>query len=309
MIAYGFASIEHRRALLSDEVVELTVQIPTRDVLSDLAARCGAVVVQRVLRRSGASDIVFLSVSSTFATAAESLFDGHRTIESYTTTGTYDGRTGLKIAVAAPLLVLDCATSGGYPRRIEGRETGTVLIVDVPTDRDVRRFLSELSNVHPGTSLQARRVRETGLEPTASFRTVLERRLTDKQRESLETAYFGGTSSGRETTPARTSQPCWASPNRRSPDISGLQNDTCWSYCSRTIARPREVSAAGESIGIAGILTRSNSNGDSMARTERSRFNERTFDGDETTVDSRNSGGGKDRPRRPNHPEIRCWWT
>ena len=81
---------------------------------------------------------------------------------------------------------------GGVLRRGTARPDGTELVVELPTETDVRRFVDRLGDRLPGLSLFARREHEASAASADGVARRLADRLSDRQAEALETAYEMG---------------------------------------------------------------------------------------------------------------------
>ncbi|MBV0925128.1 PAS domain S-box protein [Halomicroarcula limicola] len=81
---------------------------------------------------------------------------------------------------------------GGVPQSLTGDGTDARLVVELPTDRDVREFARLFETAFEGATLLARRERDRPIQTATAFRSELLDRLTDKQREAIETAHLSG---------------------------------------------------------------------------------------------------------------------
>jgi predicted DNA binding protein len=65
-------------------------------------------------------------------------------------------------------------------------------VVEVPTDEDARALVDHLRRAFPDTRLDAKRERERPIDRADGVPAAAVEDLTDRQREALEAAYFGG---------------------------------------------------------------------------------------------------------------------
>ncbi len=191
-IGHAINAIERKHALITDEVTELEFEIgddvqfvraareldaefeflsvvPADDELHGFFAVTGAepeTVLTYLDEETAAGEVALISE------------DADRCTFEYATPGDGLLRT-----------VLD---NGGVPRAMRATAAGGRLVVELAADADIRRFVESLQTSYDGTELVARRQRDRPLKTPASLRGVLNDRLTDRQLEALEMAYFGG---------------------------------------------------------------------------------------------------------------------
>ncbi|QLG48767.1 PAS domain S-box protein [Natrinema halophilum] len=81
---------------------------------------------------------------------------------------------------------------GAVPRSFTMTQDGGRLRVELSGDNDIREFVDLLQREYPSTELVASRERERSDRSEDVFATAVEERLTARQREVLQTAYFSG---------------------------------------------------------------------------------------------------------------------
>ncbi|WP_394742668.1 MEDS domain-containing protein [Natronococcus roseus] len=191
LIGDAIHNTETETALGSATVTELDLAIDgTETVLSRLAREtaCGIDVEGYV--PAAETDRLFVTVrdddADRIADAAAELVgvDRVRRITSH------NDESRFELSVTAPSVAAAVVERGGKIQSIEIDETDTGVTVELPPSADVRDFVDELQRAFPGTRLVARRSRER--PDPASVRNSLEERLTDRQREVLQTAYLSG---------------------------------------------------------------------------------------------------------------------
>jgi GAF domain-containing protein len=207
-IAHTLNARETRATLQTDSVVELTLRFEDADTPLCRLARAAECPIEQqgfVTRSSGRTDVFFVarevSPEVLRATAERSL--GFDDLDCLT-----EGADGslFRARVSDTPLAARVTDEGGVVRSItvDGRVATAVL--DIPHTAAVREFLDRLRQWNPDFELRARQSRERPLKTRQTFVTALEDRLTDRQREVLQTAYLSGffetprVSNGQEVT-------------------------------------------------------------------------------------------------------------
>jgi len=191
-IGYAITAIERRRALESDDTVELEFEgremsLPVAQVARETGCQ---VRHERTVRRQDGSVSVYYSLrgelpADAAATAKESL----------------PGSVSVVTRQEGELVVERQGSSwfgslvseyGGVLRRGRATPSGVTLVVELPQEADVRTIVERLQAAFPSLELTAKRHhRETASTPSER-RSQLEQRLTERQYEALETAHAMG---------------------------------------------------------------------------------------------------------------------
>ncbi|EMA50499.1 MULTISPECIES: bacterio-opsin activator domain-containing protein [Halococcus] len=191
-IASATSAIERKNALLTTANTRL--EFETRD---------SAFVFARLARRSGCSltyeggvqrttDGVYVFVSVTNA-AIEDVVAAARnlvSIDEVERIGTDDEAGVLRLRLSQPFLALDLADHGAVLRRATADGETATLVVDVPNSVDVRRIDRLVAEAFADVELLSKRSvdRASSRDLHAAFLD----RLTDRQLEVLQTAYYSG---------------------------------------------------------------------------------------------------------------------
>jgi len=191
-IGYAITAIERQRALESDDTLELEFRGTDMGLpFARLARETGCRVRhERTIRRQDGSVSVYYTLrdgvpADVEGTAAETL-PGEVEVVSAD-----DGETVLERRgsswFGAPI-----SEYGGVLRRGRATDGGVELIVELPQEADTRTIVDRLREEFPALELTAQRQhRETDATPS-EMRSRLERRLSDRQYEALETAHAMG---------------------------------------------------------------------------------------------------------------------
>jgi PAS domain S-box-containing protein len=188
-VGYALAAIERRRALQSDETVELEFSGTGRSIQFVRAARAGECRVrhERTVPREGGDVSVYFGVEDPAdpdaavqqlpgETEVVTDDDGSRLVE--TRTDTWFG---------SPL-----AEYGAVLREATATPEETTLVVEVPAGTDVRSFVERVRELAPSLELTAKRHHQRRGRTADELRNAVEDELTDRQFEALTTALSAG---------------------------------------------------------------------------------------------------------------------
>ena len=191
-IGYAITAVERRRALESDDTVELEftgneMALP----FADLARETGCQVRhERTVRRQDGSVSVYYSLRGTVpeavASTAADVLPGEVAVVSQ-----QDGEAVVERQGSSWFGSL-ISEYGGVLRQGVATTGGVTLLVELPREADVRTIVDRLRTAFPSLELAAKRQhRETAATPREA-RSRLQRALTDRQHEALQTAHAMG---------------------------------------------------------------------------------------------------------------------
>lgn len=191
-IGYAITAIERRRALESDDTLELEFQGSDMDLPFARLARefeC-PVRLERTVRRQNGSISVYYTLESdppsNIAERADELLPGEVAVVSRGSGQTVLERRG------SSWFGSQIPEYGGVLRRSRATGKSVVLIVELPREADIRTVVDRLTDAFPALELTAQRQhRQT--EPTpGGIRNQLEDRLSERQYEALKTGHAMG---------------------------------------------------------------------------------------------------------------------
>lgn len=191
-VARGIGALEREQALLADTVVELSLRLVGGDDLFGRVAReTGATVELKGVVPREDSMLLFLVVRDAPAGRVRSTLEADPAVSAVEHVGR-SGTDRFEVTVdGEPLLtrlVEEAATLGG----ITATADDTRLQIALPVNADVREVIEALRADYSGVYLLSRTERPQEFLDEQSFRATLERRLTDRQLEALNTAFLGG---------------------------------------------------------------------------------------------------------------------
>ncbi|WP_339102744.1 bacterio-opsin activator domain-containing protein [Haloterrigena salinisoli] len=199
-IASAIAAVERKRALLTDSRTRLEFDVGDDGfVFSRLARRADCVLsfdggVR--LHEDGAA--VFATVEGAPVDAVADAAADLVAVEGARAVGAGDGgadaaddRGGtVLLELAPPFLALRLADHGVVLRSVEASPDGARVVVDVPPTVDAGNSVDIVSNAFADVELRAKRTVER--TTARDLRTELLERLTERQLEVVQLAYYGG---------------------------------------------------------------------------------------------------------------------
>ncbi|WP_251330236.1 PAS domain S-box protein [Haloplanus pelagicus] len=192
-VGYALAAIERRRALESDETVELVFRDADRAavtlpfVRAARAADC-RVFHERTVTRDGSVSVFF-----TFEADRDDVVTvADRTLPGEVSVVTDDADSTLVEVRTDSWFGSPLAEYGAVLRRATATPDGTTIVVEVSAQADVRSFVDRLRELAPSVELVAKRQHQRQERTPTELRDRVTERLTDRQREALTTALSAG---------------------------------------------------------------------------------------------------------------------
>ncbi len=191
-IGYAITAVERQRALESDDTLELAFEGARESVpFGRLADALGCRVHhERTVRRQDGSVSVYYTLSGDLpdgvAAAAEETLPG--TVETITRA---DGEAVIERRGSSWFGAI-VSEYGGVLRHGEASPSELSLVVELPREADTRTIVERLQEAFPGLELTAQRQHRETAATTREVAAQLERRLTDRQLEALQTAHAMG---------------------------------------------------------------------------------------------------------------------
>ena len=194
VVGHAIAAVEKKRAVLTDDVVELAFRMHDVELRGLAPSSDGRIVMDRILpleeetylqygtATEGEMDTVRSLVESDLTPHAEPL----RVIDSL------DGKTRFEVRLNEPAFLPAILDAGGYVHEVQ-IEAGTyVILVHLPPTADVRQVVDAVRASYPATEMVARGQTERANPDQRQVQQLLSSRLTERQQASLEAAYAMG---------------------------------------------------------------------------------------------------------------------
>ena len=191
-IASATSAIERKNALLTTSMtrVEFAVDDPTF-VLSRLAqeAEC-TLSYHGGVQQTEAGDHVFVTVEGAAVDAVEGAATDVVAVDDIQRISA-DGTEGvLRLRITQPFLALELADHGAILRNATADPTNTTLVIDVPESVDLQHVTQLMTDSFATVSLRSKQTLDRSSTDDLYSRFL--GKLTDRQLEVLQTAYYSG---------------------------------------------------------------------------------------------------------------------
>ena len=191
-IAAAISATERKQALLTTSMTRIEYEVSdTSFLLTQLVATADCMLTyEGGVQQTATGNYVFVTVDDAPLDAIADATNGLTAVEDVQRTR--GGETGgvVRLQLSEPFLATELADHGAVLRKATATASGTTLVVDLPTSGDVRHVTQLLTDRFGDTDLVSKQTREQASEH-GFYASVLDR-LTDRQLEVLETAYYSG---------------------------------------------------------------------------------------------------------------------
>ncbi len=199
-IAYAINAAESKKALVSDEVIELEFEVTDESFgIVDFVRAVGCEFSHEYLLPRSDGDIQ--AYFSTTGAPAEEILDHADRLKldgvddlALVSADDADGESVclFEATLSGESLAAAVLDHGGRLHRVDAAGDTATVGVYLATDAAVPEFVDMLTAQYPGSELVAQRHHERPAETRTGFRATVAEELTDRQLEVLQTAYFGG---------------------------------------------------------------------------------------------------------------------
>ncbi|UPV99483.1 GAF domain-containing protein [Halorussus gelatinilyticus] len=192
VVGHAIAGVERKRALMSDEVVELEFRI--RDVFEAVGVpeSEGTISFDRAVP---VGDDEFIEYGTATGDAMETLAALPEKLPYWTDVSVLRerfGTTTFEARLSEPPVVSLVASSGGYIESATVEDGDYHMTLHFPPAVEVRGVVERIRDAYPAVEVVTRRQVSRSDESLRRLDEVLTDELTDRQRTALETAYFAG---------------------------------------------------------------------------------------------------------------------
>lgn len=192
-IGHAINAIRTRRGILSGQAVELELDVRDEGVFHHLAATLGTeIVVTELLPQTDRQSTAFFEVENVPAATVQEATDALVNIREVTSLTTGGDRTRFRAKIDGQTVLHTSIQYGARPQRISVDADRTRLVVELPSESQVRPFVEKLERAHESVELVARTDRTDSAQSRDAFTDEFEQALTDRQLEVLRTAYRSG---------------------------------------------------------------------------------------------------------------------
>jgi PAS domain S-box-containing protein len=194
-IGYAITVAERERALESEGTVELEFNVEDKGLFPVRATDTIDCQIQldRTIRRSGSNFSRFYIVEDIHPDEVIKIADVAPTIESARTVSEGDETNPGVIEVTGSTWFGSMFTDHGAVLREATAQTGeATVVVEAPQGADISALVERFQDEYPETEFVAQRHRERTIRSLFELQDVLQEELTERQWETLQTAYSAG---------------------------------------------------------------------------------------------------------------------
>jgi len=189
MAGFAVNATRNRTLLLSDTVVELTLQVGSGEPLAAAAADHDAVLAADGVVPDGDGLRAYLTVRDADPDALAATCRDHDGVTGTRVVGDREDGGTVEVSVDERTLLGRLASLGVTVRAAEFADGSGEVVVELPPEEDVRRIAETVTRAHDA-DVVAKREHEQDVTTAREFRETLGERLTDRQTEALRTAFF-----------------------------------------------------------------------------------------------------------------------
>ena len=193
-IGYAINAIESKETLMTDSVTELEFRVRDGDCFStDMSAALECTLDLDWTTPTGDDSLIeYFTVQGAEPEAVIDFADGYPALSDVQRISE-DGETTLfRFDVTDSCVAKTLGEFGADLSEIHVEDGRARVTAHLSRGGDVRAVLEALQSKHGEIKLLARREKERPKRTLQEIRTTLDERLTDRQREALQTAYIGG---------------------------------------------------------------------------------------------------------------------
>ncbi|WP_415378643.1 bacterio-opsin activator domain-containing protein [Halosimplex sp. TS25] len=194
VIGHAITAVERRDALASDAALELEFAVTGfAEPLTGLTTSDDAVVDVETVVRSDDGVVAYGRADGVSREEFEGAVDRTDAIDEFRFLSSDGDELGFELVTdAATSLVTAVATHGGQISSGTVADGELRFVVGFPRGRDKRQLVELVEDHCPGASPRAQRTVERDDADVDTATSVIDDRLTDKQRSAVETAVFAG---------------------------------------------------------------------------------------------------------------------
>lgn len=188
-IGHAVNALEQRRMIMSD--TRLEVELRVNGILEDCDAvdGVGELTIRRNVPGKGETVVVFVSTES--AADPDHVADVFGRIVPVESVRRVSDRL-FEVVADDPPVTRAISARGGRIRSASVEGDDVHFVTELPQDADVRAVVESVRETFPETTIVAQRSVTRDEQSVEEFHAAADAELTEKQRTTLEAAYFGG---------------------------------------------------------------------------------------------------------------------
>jgi PAS domain S-box-containing protein len=193
VVGHAIAAVERKRALMSEEVVELEYAIP--DVFAELDAPTtadGRFTVEQVVPVEDEEYLAYGTVDGDMIGVLEGIVETLPYWESLSVYGESEGSTRFELRLDDPPVLGAVTAHGGYVERVVVDDGDYYMRIHLAPNVDTRRVDDVVRGEYPAARMVSKQQRSRRDRSPGRFDALLGAELTERQRAAIEAAFFAG---------------------------------------------------------------------------------------------------------------------
>ena len=193
VIGHTLASIERKEALMSDDVIEIGLEIPNVfEAVGGPDSETGTITIERTVPARDETYLLY-GIATEGIEALQAIVEALPHWESVEALSEGDEGVRFEARLDEPPVFTLVASQGGRVREAKIENGDYRLTVHLPHGSDIRRLVDSVQETYPAAEVIAQRQTTRTDESNASLPTAaLFDDLTDRQRSVLESAFYSG---------------------------------------------------------------------------------------------------------------------
>lgn len=191
ILGHSIASVERKRALMSDELVE--VEFAVDDFFGRVANtdHTGEIRIEHTVPVGEDEYLIYGTADEASVDAVEALAES---VPAWQRLEFLDEGppARFEVSLSEPPLLSSIAAIGGSVERAEFADGDLFIRIRLPPDADVRRIIETVQESYPESRMVTHRQVTRDVDTSRQFQTTWSESLTDRQRSALEAAYHAG---------------------------------------------------------------------------------------------------------------------
>jgi PAS domain S-box-containing protein len=193
-IGFTIAAAERKEALVAESALELTLGIRNGDqlfthVASELES---AVKLEGIAGHDAERYLTYVTVSDASPDEIRALAAQTEGIDQCRVVSTHETDCFCEVGITDASLLTTVAEYGGTVTDMTAEADHASVRIELPQTADVSRVLDALQTKGADVELHAKQAVDRPIQTEQRFQATVTDRLTDKQRNTLETAYLAG---------------------------------------------------------------------------------------------------------------------
>jgi PAS domain S-box-containing protein len=194
ILGHAITAIERKEALVSDQVVEVTLRSEelARPFAAAATGDIGHIAVERSIPIDEEAFLLYFTVRGMDPDRFTEALERFDTVDAVRVLDDTEDGAWIESRVSPRTLASTFAERGGRVESLRIDGDSATIVAELPHDTDVRNVVEAVRERYPDMELVSRTTTESDQTSPRAFRSRLERELTDRQRTALETALYAG---------------------------------------------------------------------------------------------------------------------